>query len=316
MDIVAYGAAIKASGQERKTRHEILGEGVQSSFSTMKERIDNIENSIESVNRLANKAIIQNAVNIAKANAKLNAVAKSKKYSMYNMVFDDFLDLSGIDTTASSGYEYDSVLGQIITTDNGIIQTSVENTDFTPKKAILVFDDQLETTFDYSSYDSIASISKIQSFINEHQSKPFKYLVSYLRKSGENTLTIYTSEAPIVFKFNNGTLKRTSNGKVWWLGSNGTTGSSGSVVDATVISDITDYEVTEFDNLDVEKGIIYSLVKGDFYISRDGGANWETINPEQLFYFNDNLSPQDNKLCLRFEFKRTTKLSSYALTWI
>jgi hypothetical protein len=73
-----------------------------------------------------------------KAHAKFNAVAKSMRYKMQNMVFDDLLDLSGIDTTKSSGYTHDAVNGLI---KNGTIVTKAEVADAVPSKVILTVEE-------------------------------------------------------------------------------------------------------------------------------------------------------------------------------
>ncbi len=137
MDVISYGAANKASKKERRTRHEILAEGVEGDYPNTKERIDDLEDGIESVNEKANKLIIQDSINIMKAHARLNAIAGSMKYKMYNMVFDDLLDLSGIDTSKSSEYTYDAVTGTITAGSNCVIETKEEVADSVPRKIIL-----------------------------------------------------------------------------------------------------------------------------------------------------------------------------------
>ncbi|WP_148530742.1 discoidin domain-containing protein [Virgibacillus salexigens] len=145
MDILSYGTSSKADKQEKVTRNEILGEGITGSFLTMKERIDKIDKSIQNVTRQADKLIINNAVNIMKANAKLNAIAQSKKYHMHNMIFDDLLDLSGIDSVKSKHYKHDTNLGTVTTEDNqednfATIVTTIEETDAHIDKAVLSID--------------------------------------------------------------------------------------------------------------------------------------------------------------------------------
>jgi hypothetical protein len=134
MDIISYGVAGKAAKQEKHTREDILGQGVEGSHPHAKDRIDVLENALQGVVSLTDKLIVNDAINIMKAHAKLNSVAKTMKYKMQNMVFDDLLDLSGIDTTKSSGYTHDAVNGLIT---NGTIITKAEVTDAVPTKIIL-----------------------------------------------------------------------------------------------------------------------------------------------------------------------------------
>lgn len=141
MDIVSYSAASKVSKDEKYTRHDVLGENVAGAYQSMKERIDAIDNSIKNVTKQADKLIIQNAVNIMKANAKLNAIAKSKKYNMHQMIFDDLLDLSGIDLDKSSGYTHNALEGYI---EGGTIITNTEEVDIIPKKAILIPEESIK----------------------------------------------------------------------------------------------------------------------------------------------------------------------------
>lgn len=141
MDIISYGAASKVSKEEKHTRSDVLGEGVTSSFSTVEERIDNIGEKIGNVTKQADNLIIQNAVNIMKSHAKLNAIAQTKKYEMHNMIFDDLLDLSGIDIENSRNYSHDPVLGVITANSDCVIQTKPETTESPASKAMLIADE-------------------------------------------------------------------------------------------------------------------------------------------------------------------------------
>jgi hypothetical protein len=145
MDVISYGIASKAAKQEQFTRNDVLGIGVEGTHPHVKARIDNLEKAIQGVVAQADKLIVNDAINIMKAHAKLNAVAKSMKYKMYNMIFDDLLDLSGIDTTKSSGYVHDATNGLIKAngTGNYTIVTKIENTEIVPEKAILVVEESL-----------------------------------------------------------------------------------------------------------------------------------------------------------------------------
>lgn len=138
MDIISYGVASTATKKERYTRLDVLGEDVKGNFSSMKKRIDNIDRKIGVAVKQADKLIIQNAINIMKANDKLNAVAQSKKYYMEDMFFDDLLDDSGIDLAKSQDFTHDAALGLISSTsDECIIQTTEEHLLEVPKKLLL-----------------------------------------------------------------------------------------------------------------------------------------------------------------------------------
>jgi hypothetical protein len=143
MDIISYGIASKAVKQEQFTRNDVLGIGVEGTHPHVKARIDNLEKAIQGVVAQADKLIVNDAINIMKAHAKLNAVVKSMKYKMHNMIFDDLLDLSGIDTTKSSGYVHDATNGLIKA--NGTVSytviTKIENTDEIPEKVVLTVEE-------------------------------------------------------------------------------------------------------------------------------------------------------------------------------
>lgn len=204
LDIISYSAASKVAKQEKKTRENILGIGVQGSSLDVKARIDSLENGIEKVNELANQLIVQDAINIMKAHAKLNAIAKTTKYKMHNMFFDDLLDLTGIDTTKSTGYAHDATLGLLKSSGSKsyVIETKTELTDIIPTRIVLTTEENTGT----------------------HQ--------------------------------------------------------------------------------------------GVYFISRDNGGTWQTISPNTLFYFDDNVGIKDKKVRLRVELPASTQLLNYALTWV
>jgi hypothetical protein len=142
MDVVSYGVASKAAKQEQFTRNDVLGIGVEGPYPHVKGRIDNLEKAIQGVVAQADKLIVNDAINIMKAHAKLNAVARSMKYKMHNMIFDDLLDLSGIDTTKSSGFVHDATNGLIKSTGgNYIVETKTEVVDIVPSKIILIVEE-------------------------------------------------------------------------------------------------------------------------------------------------------------------------------
>lgn len=148
MDMIAYGAASKVARQETNTRKNVLGSGVEGTSLHVKGRIDKLEQGIQKVNEQANKLIVNDAINIMKAHAKLNAIAKTTKYKMHNMVFDDLLDLSGIDTTKSTGYTHDAVNGWLTAGSSCKVETKEEIADAVPSKVILTVE---EYTSSYSA---------------------------------------------------------------------------------------------------------------------------------------------------------------------
>lgn len=138
MDIISYGLASKIAKQEKDTRENVLATGVEGSHPHVRERIDKLEEGVQGVVAQTDQLAVQDAVNIMKANAKLNAIAKTTKYKMHNMIFDDLLDLSGIDTPQSSGYAHDAATGEMTAAAaGGIIVTKAETAAAIPTKAIL-----------------------------------------------------------------------------------------------------------------------------------------------------------------------------------
>lgn len=200
MDIISYSAASKASSSEKRIRNKILGEGVEGQYLNIDERISNIEKVIDGLNSKANQLIINDTINIMKAHAKLNTIAKTKRYRMQNMIFDDFIDLSGIDRSKSYGYFHSSSMGYIRPSGStGTVETITEITDEIPRKAILTAEE-----------------------------------------------------------------------------SGGT--------------------------------------KSSFFISRDNGSTWEELIPDQLFYFDDNISQFGTQMRIKIQLKST--LLSFGLTWV
>lgn len=143
MDIISYGIANNAGSYENKVKGNILGIDVKGQFLNTRYRIDALEKSIFGATAKVDKLIINDAINIMKANAKLNAIAKTKRYQMKQMVFDDLLDLTGIDTQISFGYIHDSVSGLLRsrTTDAYLLETTNITVESTPSKVILVVEE-------------------------------------------------------------------------------------------------------------------------------------------------------------------------------
>ncbi|ECP9029753.1 hypothetical protein FU976_08030 [Campylobacter jejuni] len=158
MDIISYGIANKAGASEKKTRDTTLAAGIQGKHPNIKSRIDSLEKAFEGLTLKANQMIVNDAINIMKANAKLNAIAKTTRYKMQNMFFDDLLNLSGIDTVKSNGYIHDPIIGTI---KGGTIITTIEIADAIPAKAILSVEADGEAVY-FISRDAGTTWQKIQ----------------------------------------------------------------------------------------------------------------------------------------------------------
>ncbi|MFE5391908.1 discoidin domain-containing protein [Bacillus thuringiensis] len=138
MDTISYGIANKTKDAESNLRNQTLSAGVEGKFMNVKERIDSLEKYLEGLSLRANKLIVHDAVNIMKAHAKLNSIAKTIKYNMQNMMFDDLLDLSGIDKEKSEGYIHSPEKGSLITAEECVIETTTEELENIPSKLILI----------------------------------------------------------------------------------------------------------------------------------------------------------------------------------
>ncbi|MFE9081932.1 LamG-like jellyroll fold domain-containing protein [Bacillus mobilis] len=140
MDIISYGVANKAKSSEGNLRNQVLATGVEGKSKNVKERIDALDSYFDGLTARANKLIVNDAVNIMKANARLNAIAKTTKYKMENMVFDDLLDASGIDAGKSSGYKHNTEFG-FVESNSALactVETVSETLQSSPEKVILL----------------------------------------------------------------------------------------------------------------------------------------------------------------------------------
>lgn len=151
MDTISYGIANKVKDAEANLRNKTLSTGVEGKSKNVKERIDSLEKYLEGLSLRANKLIVTDAVNIMKAHAKLNVIAKTLKYNMQNMMFDDLLDTSGIDKDKSSGYSHDTQFGFIQSNSEApcIIETVAETVQSSPAKVILLAEEQKKKTNNY-----------------------------------------------------------------------------------------------------------------------------------------------------------------------
>lgn len=155
MDIISMGVANKATMEESKARKQTLEVGVIGTQSSVAKRLEVLETSYLSGVQKANQLIVKDAINIMKAHQRLNTVALSKKYKMENMVYDDLLDLSGIDTTKSSNYSHDAILGTIRKNSGSefmVLETVTESLTFDPKNVLVRATGMRLNRRDYVSY--------------------------------------------------------------------------------------------------------------------------------------------------------------------
>jgi uncharacterized protein YaiE (UPF0345 family) len=147
MDIISFGTAGKAANSEKQTRN-VLGQGVEGTFPHVKGRIDEMDRALARINEKANRLIINDAVNIMKANAKLNVLMKTARYKHTNMIFEDFLDATGIDPVLSSGYEINLTTGLVKASAAApyTIITTQELADVAPEKVILIVQEGAKPT--------------------------------------------------------------------------------------------------------------------------------------------------------------------------
>lgn len=346
MDIVSYGIGNKSAKEEAKLRKDILGTGVEGTYPHVRARIDSLEDAIEGVNSLANKLIINDAVNIMKAHAKLNAIAKTTKYKMHNMIFDDLLDLSGIDTSKSSGYTHDAVNGSL---KNGNIVTKEEITDVIPSKVVLnVEESTMRAPVRLSGLDRLAYASsqteEPASKAFNNNSSPYDYWCTKQNPNAwlgvnfgagvKKIITRYVlyvagSEAPTTWRLegsnNNSSWTTVDTKSISGVSTNNTNVSSYSFT----FDNTTPYQYyriyvtknngapyyTAINELQLYESFQTDDIIGKYYISRDNGTTWEQIAPNALFYFTDTTSPQDKQLRLKAELPTGTTLLNYALTW-
>lgn len=111
MEITSFGLASKAASDLKRIRKD-MGNNVTSSYANVKERLDQVEKDIEAAYKLTDEIIVNNAINIAKAEAKINTIANATKFDFEQMIFDDLFDLTNIDMTTNSP-KHDSYYGWI-----------------------------------------------------------------------------------------------------------------------------------------------------------------------------------------------------------
>ncbi|WP_067923555.1 hypothetical protein [Alicyclobacillus shizuokensis] len=350
MDVISLGIASSAYSAEEKMRNQTLGPDVTGSFPNTKSRIDAIDKSYAGVVETANQLIINDAINIMKANAKLNAVAKSMRYKHQNMIFDDLLDANGIDASKSSGYTVDTTNGLVKSSGSepATIVTIQELADAVPQEAVLVVEESVP------AYTAIVPVmtsntSPAGYVASTNTSTPAYYAFDGAAPewgTGDSNTTGWVQiDLPSAAKLDKLTLS--INNAPWStqcapktfdiLGFNPDTHawetiqsftagawSDNMIQEFTVNSTrtYTSYKlnintVNGGQNLWVENVGLYQLntgIMGTYYISRDDGVTWEQIIPEQLFYFTAK-SPQDKKIRLKAMLPPDVSLLNYGLTW-
>lgn len=185
MDIISSGVANKAAKEEKNVRNNVLAVGVEGSDPSVRTRLDKLDASLDKAVQKANKLIINDAINIMKAHAKLNTIAKTKRYEMHNMAFDDLLDLSGIDTTKSNGYKYDSVEGTMTAETNCVIETKEEVADAVPSKMILTVEEKNSVGYGDSYIPKLTSNASVSPIVVSASSLPNNAWKSFNKVIGE-----------------------------------------------------------------------------------------------------------------------------------
>lgn len=337
MDMLSYGAAGVAASKQKKTREQILGSGVEGSYPHTKARIDSLESAIEGVNERANKLIVNDTINIMKAHAKFNALAKTVRYKQQNMAFEDFLNASGIDAAKSSGYTLDTTNGLVKASGTASykVVTTQELADAVPVNAVLVVEEKSPTT-ELLPKIIASTDSKITA------SAPWTVTTSFntdvlqvIRPSNAYDQTL--TEIQI---FDEANQNITSQATITKVNSSGALTPSG-LYDGNTAS----YAWDDSSNLNegiqfqfsserkITKVVVYShdayslygaqlrvksdtasAIRGQYSISRDDGVTWESITPEALFYFTSK-SPSDKKIRLKAELPADVQLLNYGLTW-
>ena len=146
MDITAFGLATKAA-KELKDIKKDMGQNVEGAYNNVKERLDQVESDIEKAYLLANKAIVNNAINITKAEGRLNAITMAQENNYTMIHFDELYNLYGIDTTKSKYITHDATSGIIESYDDSCEVVTNEINIGSTKNLIVVTGDQQNRPF-------------------------------------------------------------------------------------------------------------------------------------------------------------------------
>lgn len=173
IDIVSCSIADKAKKHfniNKRALSTVNDTAVKGSHATLSARFDAIEKKIGLVYESANKVIIQNAINIAKAHDKLNQVTKLSKFSYRNMVFDDLRDATGLDVDKCKNYLHQTTdrIHRISSTSNdpdnpAVIETTIQDTGGNVEELLLTIGIEKEDSVIYEiSRDGGATWIKIK----------------------------------------------------------------------------------------------------------------------------------------------------------
>jgi hypothetical protein len=104
MDVIALGKAKKAKAAIQKL-NERLGDGVADVHDTVKVRLEELEKQAPSeiLNKRLSDMERHTHINMNKHNLRISMITKQNRYKMNHLIFDDLSDLSGVNTSKSTG---------------------------------------------------------------------------------------------------------------------------------------------------------------------------------------------------------------------
>lgn len=146
LDMISYGEANKASRMLKSTQAK-MGADVKyyydnsKEFEHVQERVDALTEKVIAHYKLTDDLAIQNSLNMIKANQKMNLTEQLIRLSGDSMVFDDLVDLSGIDADLSSQYTHTVSSHWITSTHNDCVVTTIpERVDMTRRNLLFIVD--------------------------------------------------------------------------------------------------------------------------------------------------------------------------------
>lgn len=335
MDIIAYGAASKEKRRAEELA-SLLGPDVEGGEQTLQARLEKLMNSMDDVTRLANRVIIRDAINLMKAEARLNTIVQAKKFGMEHMIFDDLLDLSGIDAEKSIGYVHDPVLGEMIGGD--IVTKNIDSGVF--EKVVLVADEKPDPNFNIALNKPVSAVSGIaydtgritDGSIVAGGSTGYSYVAGEGEIEVDLVNTYKLSHIKLYLWYGDERYYHENRVKVSSDGVNWTT-LYDSDIDGEVVStsegqriDVGGLDVRYIrSHLNGNTKNTYSHwveitahrqdplvpVKKEFYISMDLGETWWSILPEEVFLVDPDVEPQG----LMLKASGEPILLNYGLLW-